>query len=130
MIFTPASTSWSASAWAARGRHGEHADDDVLLLDDLLEVVDVAHLDAVDLLADLALVGVEDRHDAEAVVGEDVARGDRPAEVAGAEQRDVVLARRPQDLADLRDERVDVVAHAALAELAEARRGRGGSASS
>ena len=44
-----------------------------------------------------------------------------PAEVAGAEQRDVVLAGGPQDLADLRDERVDVVADAALAELAEAR---------
>ena len=41
-------------------------------------------------------------------------------EVAGAEQRDVVLAGGAQDLADLRDERVDVVAHAALAELAEA----------
>ena len=39
----------------------------------------------------------------------------------GAEQRDVVLARGPQDLADLGDERVDVVADAALAELAEAR---------
>src|SRR4029079_18752534 len=38
-----------------------------------------------------------------------------------AEQRDVVLARGAQDLADLRDERVDVVADAALAELAEAR---------
>src|ERR671932_648057 len=71
MIFTPASTSWSASGWAA-------------------------------------------------VVGEDVARGDRAAEVARAEQRDVVLAARAQDLADLRDERVDVVAHPALAELAEA----------
>ena len=47
-------------------------------------------------------------------------RGDRLAEVAGAEQRDVVLAAGAQDLADLRDQRVDVVAHAALAELAEA----------
>ena len=75
-----------------------------------------------DLLADLLRVGVEDRHDAEAVVGEDVrAGGDGPAEVAGAEQRDVVLAGGAQDLADLRDERVDVVADAALAELAEAR---------
>jgi hypothetical protein len=41
--------------------------------------------------------------------------------MAGAEQRDVVLAGGPQDLADLRDERVDVVADAALAELPEAR---------
>ena len=48
-------------------------------------------------------------------------RGDRAAEVAGAEQGDVVLAAGPQDLADLGDQRVDVVADAALAELAEAR---------
>src|SRR6185312_5455733 len=40
----------------------------------------------------------------------------------GAEQRDVVLAGRPQDLSDLRDERLDVVADAALAELAKARK--------
>src|SRR6185503_15806837 len=45
---------------------------------------------------------------------------DRAAEVPGTEQRDVVLARGAQDLADLRHERIDVVAHAALAELAEA----------
>jgi hypothetical protein len=55
------------------------------------------------------------------VVGEDVRRGDRAPEVPRAEQRDVVLARRAQDLADLGDERLDVVAHPALAELAEAR---------
>ncbi len=73
-----------------------------------------------DALADLLRVGVEDGDDAEAVVGEDVARRDGPAEVARAEQRDVVLAGRPEDLADLRDERLDVVADPALAELAEA----------
>src|SRR6476620_8165387 len=39
---------------------------------------------------------------------------------AGADEHDVVLSRRPQDLADLGDQVVDVVAHAALAELAEA----------
>src|SRR4051812_16627857 len=102
------------------GRHGEDADDDVLLLDDLAQLVGVADPRGPDLLADLGLVGVEDRHDAEAMVGEDVRGRDRAAEVARAEQRDVVLAARAQDLADLRDERVDVVAHPALAELAEA----------
>jgi hypothetical protein len=55
------------------------------------------------------------------VVGEDVRVGDRAAQVAGAEQRDVVLPGRAQDLADLPEQRVDVVADAALAELAEAR---------
>src|SRR4051812_34253777 len=104
--------------------HGEHAHHDVLLVDHLLELVVAAHpqLGAFpDGLADLARVGVEDRDHPEAVVGEDVGACDRLAEVAGAEQRDVVLAAGAQDLADLRDERVDVVADAALAELAEAR---------
>src|SRR3954469_13072561 len=101
-------------------RHREHADDDVLLLDDLAQVVDRPDRLGAHRLADLRGVVVEDRDDAEPGVGEDVARGDRLAEVAGAEQRDVVLAGGAQDLADLRDERVDVVADAALAELAEA----------
>src|SRR5205823_4870172 len=83
--------------------------------------LDVADGRVADLLADLAAVDVEDRDHAEAMVGEDVRRGDRLAEVAGAEERDVVLAGGPQDLADLRDQRVDVVADAALAELAEPR---------
>ena len=69
---------------------------------------------------DLALVDVEHGDDPEAVVGEDVRGRDRRAEVAGAEQRDVVLAGGPQDLADLGDERLDVVADPALAELPEA----------
>src|SRR5205085_568083 len=55
------------------------------------------------------------------VVGEDVRGGDRGAQVAGAEQRDVVLAGGMQDLADLIDQRLHVVADAPLAELAEAR---------
>src|SRR3954447_10495443 len=103
------------------GRYCEDADDDVLLLDHLTQVVDRTHALRADLLADLAGVVVEDRDDPEAVVGEDVARGDGLAEVPGAEQRDVVLAGGPQDLADLGDERVDVVADPPLAELAEAR---------
>src|SRR3954447_5185963 len=105
------------------GGHGEHSDDDVLLRHDLLKVRVRAHVELValaDRLPDLAVVGVEDRHNPEAVVSEDVRAGDRLAEVARAEQRDVVLAARAQDLADLGHERVDVVAHAALAELAEA----------
>ena len=53
------------------------------------------------------------------MVGEDVGAGDRAPEVACAEQRDVVLPGSAQDLPDLRDQRVDVVADAALAELPE-----------
>jgi hypothetical protein len=65
--------------------------------------------------------GVEHRHYPEAVVGEDVRGRDRRAEVPGAEQGDVVLARGSHDLADLRDERLDVVTNPALAELPEPR---------
>ena len=121
MIFTPAATRSSASGCAAGGRDREDADDDVLLRHDPRHVVVGADGQAVaHRVADLVGIVVEDRHDAEAVVGEDVRPGDRAAQVAGAEQRDVVLPAGAQDLADLRDQRVDVVAHAALAELAEA----------
>jgi hypothetical protein len=71
-----------------------------------------------DRVADLAGVGVEDGDDAKAMVGEDVGAGDRAAQVPCPEQRDVVLAGGAQDLADLRDQRVDVVADTALAESA------------
>src|SRR4051812_8328235 len=73
-----------------------------------------------DLLPELVRVLIEDRDDAEAVVGEDVRARDRLAEVTGTEERDVVLAGGPQDLADLADQAVDVVADPALAELPEA----------
>src|SRR5262249_3191647 len=101
-------------------RHRENADDDLVVADRALEVGVRAYLELADPLPDLALVGVEDRDDPETVVGEDVRPRDRTPEMARAEQRDVVLARGPQDLAYLPDERVDVVADAALAELAEA----------
>jgi hypothetical protein len=103
------------------GRHGEDADDDLLLGDDPLELAEVAHLEAADLCADDRRVDVEHGDDLEAVVGEDVGAGDRLAEVADAEEGDVVLAGGAQDLADLPHQRLDVVADATLAELAEAR---------
>src|SRR5919112_59892 len=103
-------------------RHGKHADDHVLLADHALELLVRPHREVVaDLAPDLAGVLVEQGDHAEAVVGEDVRPGDRLAEVAGAEQGDVVPAGRPEDLPDLRHQRIDVVAHSALAELAEAR---------
>src|SRR3954452_8112349 len=83
------------------GGHGEHADDDVLVLDHALQIRVGAHAQlaaAADGLTDLAVVRVEDRHHPEAVVGEDVGARDRLAEVAGAEEGDVVLARSAQDL--------------------------------
>jgi len=68
---------------------------------------------------DLVAVGVEDGRDVDPVLGEDRRARDRLAEPAGADQRDVVLPLRPQDLADLAEQRVDVVTDTALAELAE-----------
>src|ERR671911_653787 len=63
------------------GGDGEHADHDVLLADHPLEIVVRPHREIVaDLTADLAPVLVEQRDDAEAVVGEDVRPGDRLAE--------------------------------------------------
>src|SRR4051812_16628177 len=50
---------------------------------------------------------------------EDRRARNRLAESAGADQRDVVLPLGPEDLANLPEERVDVVADAPLAELAE-----------
>ena len=107
-------------ALRARGGDRQHADDDVLLPDDVGKTLVRGHLDVADPTADFLRVGVEDRGDVDAVLREDRAAGDRLAEAAGPDQRDVVLALRPQDLADLAEQRVDVVADAALAELAEA----------
>ncbi len=120
MIFTPASTSSSASPWAACV--GTASTPTTMSSSSTSwrssPMWRTTWLPT--LVPTLRCVDVEDRDDAEAVVGEDVGGGDRLAEVPGAEQRDVVLAGGAQDLADLRDERLDVVADAALAELAEA----------
>src|SRR5664279_487232 len=105
-----------------RGRRdSQNGDDDVLLLDDVAQLGVVAHGERADLAAHDLAIGVEDGHDAEAVVSEDVRGGDRGAEMAGAEEGDVVLPGRPEDLAGLGDQGLDVVAHPPLAELAKAR---------
>ena len=65
------------------------------------------------------LVGVEDGRDVDPVLREDGRACDRLPEPPRPDERDVVLALRPQDLADLAEQRVDVVADPALAELAE-----------
>src|SRR5262245_10667021 len=75
-------------------------------------VVDVLALTAD--LADLARVRVEDRGDVDPVLGEDRRADDCLAEAAGPDERDVVLALGPQDLADLGEQAVDRVADAPL----------------
>ena len=73
---------------------------------------------------DLRRVVVEDGGDRDAVLGEDRRARDRASEAARADERDVVLALRAQDLADLAEQRVDVVADAALAERPKPERSR------
>ena len=120
MILKPASTRSSATSWAdAAARPARRRR--CLLPHHLARGCRRAHFQVADLLADLLRVDVEHRHDPKAVVGKDVGARDRLPEVACAEERDVVLVGRAQDLADLRDERVDVVADTSLAELPEAR---------
>jgi hypothetical protein len=101
------------------GRHCEHTDDDVLLADDVLQLALVLDRRAADLMPDPRLVGVEDRRDVDPVLGEDRRAGDRLTEAAGTDKRDVVLALRPEDPADLAEQRVDRVTDAALPELPE-----------
>jgi len=94
-------------------------DEDIVV--GVLAVPTVAAQELADPCADDLGIGVEDGDHLEAVVGEDRRAGDRLAEVAGPEEGDVVLAGGAEDLADLGDQRVDVVADAPLAELAEPR---------
>ena len=55
------------------------------------------------------------------MLGEDRRARDRLAEAARADERDVVLALGAEDLANLAEQAVDVVAHPTLAELSERR---------
>ena len=119
MIRTPESISSWATCCAWSAGTATHADDDVLLAHRVREPARVVDLHRADRPPDLLRVVVEDRRDVDPVLREDRRAGDRLAEPAGADERDVVLPLRPQDLADLAEQRVDVVADAALAELAE-----------
>src|SRR5215208_5678745 len=101
------------------GGNGEHPHDDVLVADAVPQLRVGADLDVPERVADLLRVAVVDRGDVDPVLAEDRRARDRLAEAAGADERDVVLPLRAQDLADLVEQRLDVVADPALAELAE-----------
>src|SRR6478672_12285068 len=103
------------------GRDRQYPDHHVLLLDDAGEARDVVDLDLAELLSDQLRIDVEDGDDLESVVGEDVRARDRLAQIAGAEEDDVVLPGAPEDAADLLHQGIDAVADASLAELSEAR---------
>ena len=106
------------------GRHGEDADDDVLVAHDVLQPTLVLDRRSAERVPDLGLVGVEDGRDVDPVLGEDRRAGDRLPEAAGADQGDVVLALRPEDLADLRQQRVDRVADPRFPNLPKFERSR------
>src|SRR5512132_483945 len=95
------------------GGNGDDADDDVLLADRVGEPAVVADRHVADRPPDLVGIRVEHRRDVDPVLREDRRARDRLAEPAGADERDVVLPLRPQDLPDLPQQRVDVVADAA-----------------
>ncbi len=120
MIRTPAPARLSASGWAASAGTAITATTISSSGDEALEVACITDRVRADLDAHLRGVRVEQRDDPEAVIGEDVGRGDGPAEVAGSEQRDVVLTGGPQDLADLLDKSIDAVTDTPLAKPAEA----------
>ncbi len=105
MIFTPAADEIVRRPLGRVGRDREHADDDVLLAHELAEPVVRLDRDVPDRLPDLRRIGVDDRGDVDPVLGEDRGRRDRLAEPAGADERDVVLALRPQDLPDRVEQR-------------------------
>ena len=84
-----------------------------------LELAVGADVDVADGAPHLLGIGVDDRRDVDPVLGEDRRADDRLAEPPGPDEQDVVLALRPEDLADLAEQAVDVVAHSALAELPE-----------
>src|SRR4029079_6351180 len=96
-------------------------DDDVLVAYGELQLGVGLHLDATRATTDDVGVTVEDSSDVDPVLGEDRRARDRLAEATGADQRDVVLTLRAEDLADLAEHACDVVTHSALAELAERR---------
>ena len=99
----------------------DDADDDVLLADRVGQATVVADGNVANRPPHLVGVGVEDGRDVDPVLGEDGRARDRLSEPARADQGDVVLSLSPQDLADLAEERIDVVADPALPEFAECR---------
>ena len=121
MIFTPEATRSSAADCAADAGTASTPTMMFLSRTAVRQLAVLADHDVADRVADLRRILVEDGGDVDAVLREDRRARDRLAEPARADERDVVLPLRAQDLADLAEQRVDVVADAALAELAERR---------
>src|SRR5438132_6040176 len=100
-------------------RDGDDSHDDVLFPDCVGEPRVVADRHVADGPADLVGVGVEDCRDVDSVLGEDRRARDCLPETPRPDQGDVVLPLCAEDLSNLSEQRVDVVADAALAELPE-----------
>ena len=124
MLVTPAATSRSQTSWAAWAGVAITRDRDLLLADHLGQLVDVPHDQAVDLLADPARVGVEQRGDAETRGWR--TRRSRPARGRGCRRRSARPPGRgcsPSVVLDLLDQHGDVVADAARPVRARGRTG-------
>ena len=121
MIFTPAPMSASAASCAVSAGNRDDAHDDVPLADRCRDVVDRVDGHVSDPRPDLLGIALEDGRHRDAVLREDRRAGDRAPEPACSRERDVVLPLRPQDLADLLEQRLRPVADSALPEPAERR---------
>ena len=77
-----------ADVLRGRGGRRDDADRGAGRAHDLGQVVEVAHDEAADLLADAGRVGVEQPDDAEAALVEAAVAGERVAEVADADEHD------------------------------------------
>ena len=85
---TPAATSRSATSWAARGGRRDHADRDLPLGHDAVEVVDRLDREVADAAPDLRRIGVDEGDDPEAAGAEAAVVRERVAEVADPDDRD------------------------------------------
>ena len=85
---TPAATRASQACWAPSERGGDDADGEAVVGDQRGQVAHRAHPLAGDPLADDARVAVEQRDDPEAPLGEAAVGGERPAQVAHADDGD------------------------------------------
>jgi hypothetical protein len=103
------------------GGHRQDRQLDPLVADHRRDLVGAHDRQPVDLLADLGRVVVEQRSDADALAAEAFVARDRLAEVADAYQRHRPFVLQPQNVLDLIEELLNVVADALLAEFAEIR---------
>src|SRR5229473_1687624 len=73
-------------------------------------------------MADLARIGIKDRHEPKALLGEAAIGGEGRAEVPGPHQKNIPGAIGAQDMPNLGDQLANVISDSTLAKLAEVRK--------